>query len=82
MADLILSAQDGWEQVSPDGLARAIAAYGDFNNVRLAVGAGNLGEVSIIVDENKFPEPYTAVEAIFVGESLWIKSVLTSTLQG
>lgn len=82
MADLILSAQDGWEQVSPEGIQRAITAYGDFNNVKLAIGTGNLGEVSIVIDENKFPEPYTAVESVFVGESLWIKSVLTSTLQG
>lgn len=80
MSDLILSAADGWEQVSPEGMQRATTAYGDLTNVKLAVGKGDIGEVSIIIDENKFPEPYTAVEAIFVGDSLWIKSVLTSSL--
>lgn len=80
MSDLVLSAADGWEQVTPEALNRAVAAYGDINNIKLAIGKGELGEVSIIIDENRFPEPYTAVEGFFDGSTLWLKVVLTSML--
>jgi hypothetical protein len=79
MATLILSAEEGWEQITPEGLQRAIDGFGDISNVKTAIAQGNIGEVSIMIDENKYPTPYTATDMSFVGDSLWVKSVLTES---
>lgn len=80
MADLLLLASDGWEQVSNEGLQRAISGFGDIFNLRTAIAQGNISEISIMIDENKYPTPYTATDMSFIGNSLWVKSILTESL--
>lgn len=80
MADLVLSAQDGWEQVSAEAMQKLLDYYGGEPNLKLALSTDGIGIISIIVDEDRFPEPYTAVESAFIGGALWIKVVLTSSL--
>lgn len=80
MATLILSAEEGWEQASPEAFQRALNGFGDISNIRNAIAQQNIAEISIMLDENKYPTPYTAVEMILVADSLWVKSVLTESL--
>lgn len=80
MSDPLLIVGDDWLKYSGAQLDNAIATYGDLNNIKLALGAGDASVVAIAVDDTLFPTPYTGINGMLIGEDVWIQFVLSDTL--